>query len=185
MDHHLQSRWQALLGPVTYPVVTATFLPRPREAQTGPRVMRRDKARHLYLWGDGQQRRVTFVHVTIGRFLHSVSWPLGCRTSCWGKEWITTRLWKSKGKGKKIDVFDRLDCGWINGFTLLDHICNSRSCINSMLYSWNLIKLSYRNKLMGQPILHLQIGILWLIGSLLNAVYNVDVYHHIKTNLAT
>ena len=48
------------------------FLPRPREAQTGPRVMRGDKARHLYLWGDGQQRQVIFVHVTIGRFLCSV-----------------------------------------------------------------------------------------------------------------
>jgi len=48
------------------------FLPRPREAQTGPRVTRGDKARHLYVWGDGQQWRVTFVHVTIGRFLRSV-----------------------------------------------------------------------------------------------------------------
>ena len=45
---------------------------RGREAQTGPRVTRGDKARHLYLWGDGQQRQVTFVHVTISHFLRSV-----------------------------------------------------------------------------------------------------------------
>ena len=45
----------------------------PREAQTDPRVTREDKARHLYLWGDGQQWKVTFAHVTIGRFLRSAS----------------------------------------------------------------------------------------------------------------
>ena len=30
------------------------------------------KARYLYLWGDGQQLQVTFMRVTIGRFLRSV-----------------------------------------------------------------------------------------------------------------
>ena len=73
MDRHLQYRWQALLRPVTYLVskVTGHVSTEASRGQTGPRVTRGDKARHLYLWGDGQQRQVTFVHVTIGRILRS------------------------------------------------------------------------------------------------------------------
>ena len=54
----------------------------PREAQTGPRVTRGDKARHLYLWGDGQQWQVTFVRVTIGHFLHSVRHEEPMKSMC-------------------------------------------------------------------------------------------------------
>ena len=32
-----------------------------------------DKARQLYLWDDWQQRQITFVHVTIGRFIRSAA----------------------------------------------------------------------------------------------------------------
>ena len=73
MDRHIQCRWQALLRPVTYPVSKVTGHVS-AEASRGPNwseVTHGDKACHLYLWGDGQQRQVTFVHVTIGRILRS------------------------------------------------------------------------------------------------------------------
>jgi hypothetical protein len=73
VDRHLQSRRRALLRPVTYPISKVTGHVS-AEASRGPNwseVTRGDKARHLYLWDDGQQWRVTFVHVTIGRFLRS------------------------------------------------------------------------------------------------------------------
>jgi hypothetical protein len=75
-----------MLLPVTYPVSKVTGHVS-GEASRGPnwsKVTCGDKVRHLYLWGDGQQRQITFVHVTIGRFLHNdnrLSYRLSHRNS--------------------------------------------------------------------------------------------------------
>ena len=47
------------------------FLASPSEAPNWSKVMRGDEARHLYLRGDGRQLQVTFVRVTLCRFLRS------------------------------------------------------------------------------------------------------------------
>ena len=49
------------------------FVASPSKAPNWTKVTCGDEARHFYLRGDGRQLQVTLMHITIGRFLHSVS----------------------------------------------------------------------------------------------------------------
>jgi len=82
--------------------------------------------------------------------------PLGCRRSL--SRQTTTMFWKSKGNGKKSRciLIHSIVVELTGLYSLTIYLTQDLVWTNSILYSWNFIKLPHRKKHMGRPILHLQ-----------------------------